>query len=237
MGPRMASSRAASSATKDRHGAPSTRSSTSPACRPAAAAGPCGSTSDTTSTPRSAPSARIRPSTSRGRPSRTASSYVWCVQTIWSEPRGTGWPAWMSASARAARSRGKKKPAVVPALPPALSAMATPFLLRTGEPEEPPDVPDAECLWWGRVRAAPAWPGRATAHAKAHSRYVPLSSTPSRKWSAAGTHATPTHAHVERIEVIVRGARVSGRIAVEARERGAVNGALLSRIVPNNYNL
>jgi hypothetical protein len=25
---------------------------------------------------------------------------------------------------------------------------AEPFLLRTGEPEEPPDVPDAECLGW-----------------------------------------------------------------------------------------
>eukprot|EP00967_Tisochrysis_lutea_P100900 scaffold150935_cov32-Tisochrysis_lutea.AAC.2 len=71
------SSKAPSSVTNDTHGTPFTLNTTSPGWSPAAAAGPSGRISATTKTPRCAPSARILPSLSFGKPSRNASSYVW----------------------------------------------------------------------------------------------------------------------------------------------------------------
>ena len=44
------------------------------------------------------------------------------------------------------RQGDKKKPAAAPVLPPAFSPMACPSPLSTGEPDEPPEVDDAECM-------------------------------------------------------------------------------------------
>ena len=43
------------------------------------------------------------------------------------------------------RSSGRKKLLAAELLAPAFSATTSPSMLTTGDPEEPPDVPDAAC--------------------------------------------------------------------------------------------
>ena len=62
-----------------------------------------------------------------------------------SVPRGTGCLLGSSRAPPATRSSGRKKLDAACVFAPAFSATTRPSMSTTGEPDEPPDVPDAAC--------------------------------------------------------------------------------------------
>ena len=109
-------------------------------------AGDSGITCSTTSSPVwFGYAARTRASVSRMRPSRRSSAKGLCSNSVSSVPRGTGWLLWILVSATCTRSSGRKKLDAACVLAPALRATTRPSMSTTGEPDDPPDVPDAAC--------------------------------------------------------------------------------------------
>jgi hypothetical protein len=66
-----------------------------------------------------------------------------CTKVASNVPRVTGSPARIRSSARVTRPSGRKKLEADWTLAPAFSATTRPWMSMTGEPEEPPEVPEA----------------------------------------------------------------------------------------------
>ena len=87
---------------------------------------------------------RAHPRLRRGSsPSRRSSSYGVYLNTVSKVPRGTAFPASIPFERTRYRRQRQVELEAAPVAPPAFSATTRPWMSITGEPDEPPEVPEA----------------------------------------------------------------------------------------------